>query len=416
MDEDWDDWTTQELCDLRALYEGSPSAFARRLGVDKRTVYRWVSGATRPAERAIIARLDALARELIARKAPWLVDLQGRMLMRRRDALRYLAGGVLLPLPLPGVVPSVPRGVSDRQLDHIEATTTALAGVYDNAAPQGLMAPVMAHLEDASRLLPGVMLPKQRDRLLSLTGDLAVFIAYLALRSDRLGQMDAYLRLAESRAGEARDHVLLAEVFSARGYLYSPTVNGGRQGDPKTAVKLLERASELAVDAPGPVRSRAAARLAEERAVAKDADGSDEAMDRAAYALDDRRGRTMPEAGFLSMKGLYAHWRASRFGGFQGVCDVFLDRPERAVPILQARLGSPLPPVLRAINLTDLGAAQAPQDPLEAAGHLIEAHKLNLDNGHTLGYQRILGARERIDDRAADLAKVRELDAWLRIT
>ncbi|MGH8899588.1 MAG: hypothetical protein ACRDZ4_21810 [Egibacteraceae bacterium] len=415
MDEDWDDWTTQELCDLRALFEGSPSAFARRLGVDKRTVYRWVSGATRPAERAIIARLDALAREFIARKAPWLVDLQGRMLMRRRDALRYLAGGVLLPLP--GVVPPVPRGVSDRQLDHIEATTTALARAYDDAAPQGLIAPVMAHLEEASRLLPGVMLPKQRDRLLSLTGDLAVFIAYLALRSDRFGQMDAYLRLAESRASEARDHVLLAEVFSARGYLYSPTVNGGRQGDPQTAVKLLERASELVVDAPGPVRSRAAARLAEERAVAKDADGSDEAMDRAVYALDDRRGRTMPEAGFLSTKGLYARWHASRFGGFQGVCDVFLDRPERAVPILQARLGRPLPPVLRAINLTDLGAARASQDePEEAAVHLVEAHKLNIDSGHTLGYQRILGARERIDDRAADLAKVRELDAWLRIT
>lgn len=415
MDEIWEDWTTQEFCDLRALYEGSPSAFARRLGVDVRTVYRWVSGATRPVEKTLIARLDALAREIIARKAPWLVDVQGRVLMRRRDALRYLAGGVLLPLP--GMVPPVPRGVSDSQLDHVEVTTTALAGAYDDAAPQGLMAPVMAHLEEASRLLPGVMLPRQRDRLLSLTGDLAVFVAYLALRSDRLGQMDAYLKLAESRAGQAGDRVLLAEVFSARGYLYSPTVNGGRHGDPQVAVKSLERASELAVDAPGPVRSRVAARLAEERAVAKNADGSDEALDHAADALDDRRGRAMPEAGFLSTKGLYAHWHADRIGGFQAVCDVFLDRPERAVPILQARLSSPSPPVHRAINLTDLGAARASQDePVEAAVHLIEAHKLNRDSGNTLGYQRILGARERIDDRAANLPKVRELDAWLRIT
>jgi len=413
MDGCWEGWTTQELCDLRAIYGGSQSAFARRLGVDERTVYRWSSGETRPTGRVVIERLNALAREVIARRAPWLVDTQGRLLMRRRDALRFLAGGVLLPLP--SVVPSVPRGVSDTQLDHIETTTTALAGVYDDAAPQGLMASVMAHLEEASRLLPGVMLPEQRDRLLSLTGDLAVFVAYLALRSDRLGQMDAYLRLAESRASEAGDRILLAEVFSARGYLYSPTVNGGRQGDPQVAVKLLERAGELAVDAAGPVRSRMAARLAEERASAKSADGSDEALARAASAFDERRGHALPQKGFLSTKGLYAHWHADRIHGFQGVCDVFLGRPERAVPILQARLDSPLPPVLQAINLTDLGAAQAPQDPVEAAGHLIEAHKLNLANGHSLGYQRILGARERIDDRAADLPKVRELDAWLRL-
>lgn len=415
MDEGWGSWTTQELRDLRAIYEGSQSAFARRLGVDVRTVQRWASGATRPTEKAIVARLDALARELIARKAPWLVDVQGRVLMNRRAALRYLGGGVLLPLP--GVAPSLPRGVSDTQLDHIETTTTALAGVYDDAAPHALMAPVMAHLEDVSRLLPGVMLPKQRDRLLSLTGDLAVFVAYLALRSNRLDQMDAYLKLAESRAGQAGDRTLLAEIVSAQAYLYSPTVNGGRQGDPQITVKLLERASELAVDAPGLVRSRVAARLAEERAMAKSADGSDEALDRAACALGDRRGHVMRETGFLSTKGLYAHWHADRIHGFQGMCDVFLDRPERAVPTLQARLDSPLPPVLRAINLTDLGAARASQDePVEAAVHLVEAHKLNLASGNTLGYQRILGARERIDDRAADLPEVRELDALLRVT
>ncbi|MGH8901822.1 MAG: helix-turn-helix domain-containing protein [Egibacteraceae bacterium] len=414
MDEGWGSWTTQELCDLRVLHGGSPSAFARWLGVDVRTVQRWSSGKTRPNGKVVIVRLNDLARGLIARKAVWLVDIQGRVLMKRRDALRFLAGGVVLPLP--GIVPSVPRGVSDSQLDHIETTTTALAGAYDAAAPDGLMVPVMAHLEDASRLLPGVMFPKQRDRLLSLTGDLAVFVAYLALRSNRLGQMDAYLTLAESRASEAGDRTLLAEIFSAQGYLYSPTVNGGRWGDPQIAVKLLERASELAVEAPGPVRSRVAARLAEERATAKRADGSDEALDRARGALDDRRGRAMPEAGFLSTKGLYGYWHADRLHGFQGVCDVFLDRPERAVPTLQARLGSPQPPVLRAINLTDLGAALARQDPVEAAGHLIEAHKLNRDSGNALGYQRILGARERIDDRAADLPEVRELDAWLLVT
>lgn len=192
-------------------------------------------------------------------------------------------------------------------------------------------------------------------------------------------------------------------------------MNGGRQGDPETTVALLERANEFAADAPGPVRSRLAARLAEVRAVAKNADGSDEALDRAARALNDRRGRAMPARGFLSTAGLYAHWHADRIHGVQGMCDVFLDRPERAVPTLQARLGSPLPPVLRAINLTDLGAAQAPQDLVEAAGHLVEAHKLNLASGHSLGYQRILGARQRIDDRAADLPAVRQLDAWLRI-
>ncbi|MGH8898356.1 MAG: hypothetical protein ACRDZ4_15380 [Egibacteraceae bacterium] len=188
--------------------------------------------------------------------------------------------------------------------------------------------------------------------------------------------------------------------------MWGASNNGSPYHDPKTAVDLLERATRLAVDAPGWVRSHAAAREAEERAAAEDAYASDEAVDAALRALHDTSGPPMPVAGFFSTAGYYAHWDAG-IDGYQGTCEVLLDRPERAVRTLQARLDGPLPPRVRAINLTDLGAALSQRHPDEAADRLIEAHELNVASGNTLGYRRILGACERL--KGIDTRPVREL-------
>ncbi|MGH8903067.1 MAG: helix-turn-helix domain-containing protein [Egibacteraceae bacterium] len=406
MDEGWETWTRRELCDLRACHGSSRAEFARRVGVDLRTVQRWEAGETRPAEKTVIARLHNLARQIIAKKASWLFDSQGMLLMNRRDALRMLAGGAVVSVP--GVPSVLPRRVSDTQLDGIEATTTALAGAYHRVAPQTLLAPVTAHLEEASRLLQVSMASRQHDRLLSATGDLAAFVARLAFVCDRPGQMEAYLELAQSRAYEAGDHVLLAQICCARANLYSDSPNGSPYHDPKTAGELLEQATNLAVDAPGWVRSHVAAALAEERAAGEDAGGSDEAYDAALLALHDTSGPPMPASGFFSTSGFYAHWGESgQIEGYQGVCAVLLGRSERAGRILQARLDRPLTPRKRATSLADLGAALAQGDPDEAAVTLIEAHELNVASGNTLGYRRILGACEKL--KGVDTPKVREL-------
>lgn len=412
MDEHWEVWITEELCDLRRCHGSSRGEFARRVGVDLRTVQRWEAGDTRPIDKRVLTRLHDLARQLIAKKAPWLIDPQGALLMNRRDALRMLAGGAVLPAP--GVLPATSGRVSDARLDDVEAATTTLASAYHNVAPQTLLAPVMAHLDEASRLLPVSMRSDQRDRLLSLTGDLAAFVARLAFVSDRPGQMDAYLKLAESRAVEAGDHVLLAEVFCAQGSLHLPTVSGGRQDDLKTAVALMERASRLAVNAPGWVRSYVAAELAEARATAKDTGGSDQALDVALMALSDTSGPPMPATGFCSTTGFYAHWgETGQIEGYQGICAVLLERSERAARILQARLKLPLTPRKRATSLVDLGAALSQDHPDEAADHLLEAHELNEASGNTLGYRRILGACERL--KGIDSRAVRELFARLHL-
>ncbi|MGH8908096.1 MAG: helix-turn-helix domain-containing protein [Egibacteraceae bacterium] len=412
MDEDWDDWTTQELCDLQVCYGDSQVEFARRAGVDRRTVQRWTSGQTTPTDRRVIARLNTLARQRIAHKAPWLLDPEGTLLMNRRDALRLLASGAAMTVP--ALLPTLPRTLDDTQLDHIEATTTVLASAYYDVAPHTLLAPVNAHLEEASRLLKVSMRPAQRQRLLSLTGDMAAFVARLAFLCDRPGQMEAFLRLAASRAGEAEDRVLLAEIWCAQGHLYSDSVNGSPYHDPKTAMTLLEHATLLAVDAPGWVRSHIAVRVAEERAAAKDAHGTDAALDTAVRALHDTSGPPMPADGFLSTAGYFAHW-GTGLEGYQGTCEVLLGRPERAVRTLETRLDGPLTPRVRAINLTDLGAARASQgQPEEAAACLTQAHDLNGTSGNTIGYQRILGARQRIDPRCNDLPAVRALDERLR--
>lgn len=47
----------------------------------------------------IVARLHNLALQIIAKKAAWLLDPQGALLMNRRDALRMLASGAVLPMP-----------------------------------------------------------------------------------------------------------------------------------------------------------------------------------------------------------------------------------------------------------------------------------------------------------------------------
>lgn len=397
-------WTTEELRDLRSCHGSSKGEFARLVGVDIRTVQRWDAGDTRPADKRVLARLHNLARQVIAKKAPWLFDPQGALLMERRDVLRLLAGGACLPAP--GVSLAAPRRVSDAQLNHIEATTTALVGVYHDVDPQVLLAPVTAHLDEASRLLRGSMRSEQRDRLLSLTGDLATFAAYLAIFCDRRGQADAYLKLAQSRAGEAGDRRVLAQSFAAQGYLDLPHING-QQGDPENAVALLERADQLAVDAPALVRSFVAALLGEARATAANAGGSDEALDAARCALHRTSGPPMPAAGFCSTAGFYARWDAGRIEGYEGTCALFLDRTERAVRILQATLDSPLTPRGQANSLTDLGAALSKSEPDEAATCLLEAHELNLASGYTLGYQRILGACERL--KGVDSSAVRKL-------
>lgn len=144
--------------------------------------------------------------------------------------------------------------------------------------------------------------------------------------------MDAYLELAQSRAGEAGDHVLLAEICCARGHLYSDSPNGSPYHDPKTAVALLEQANRFAADAPRWVRSHVAARWAEDRATANDAYASDEALDIAISALGDQAGPPMPAAGFYSTAGYYAHWDAGRLTGYEGTCDVLLGRFERPCP------------------------------------------------------------------------------------
>ncbi len=145
-----------------------------------------------------------------------------------------------------------------------------------------------------------------------------------------------------------------------------------------------------------------------------DADGPDEAFDTALRALGDSSGPPVPASGFCSASGWYAHWPVMSLDGYRGVCDVLLNRPERAVPVFQTRLDFPLPPLRRAIILTDLGAAYASQDqPEEAAACLNEAHDLNEASGHSLGFQRILGACEKL--RGVDSPAVRQLFARLHL-
>lgn len=406
-------WSTDEVAQLRSALGLSKASFAGRLKVHRRTAIRWEQGDTAPTNHRVIEALDDLLCETVRELSPLLSPIQVRQ-MHRRDALRLLAAGGGAPAGGVGWLWSdTLRRVDDRTLDHLETVSAGLVGMYTTSPPGVLIGPVAAHLEDATRLLTLAMSPPQRTRLHAGIAEIALLVGNLAHFAHRPAQASAYLQLAEDHAHEAEGHTLLAAALTAQSHLRSTIVSGGRSPSPE-AIRLLAQADALArKHAPAIVQAWTAARLAEEQACAHEAKGAEQAYEHAQGSLERAKGEALPVS--CSTVNYHALLTGEGLDGFRGICDILLDRPERAAAALTSGLAHVSWPRRQAVILTDLGAALMGQDELpEASTRLAQAHTLCVEHEYPMGLQRIYGVRDQFPPGSADLACVQELDERLR--
>lgn len=407
-------WSADEVAQLRSALGLNKVSFAERLEVHRRTARRWEQGDTAATDHRVITALDDLLCETICQVAPWLTPVQVRQ-MQRRDVLRMLGTGALTVLPeLQFRIPNI-TSLSEATLEGLSTTTANLASGFYTVPRTALLVPTVAHFDASSRLLKASMLPNQRQRLQIILADLAAFAAVLYFTCDKHGQARAHFDSAKSYAFEAGNMVMLAQVLASESLLYSTVPNGGQEGDPNTALRLTEEADELARRyAPAIAQTWVSLRLAEERAVAGDAWGTDEALERAENALQKAQDEGPVGSGYFSSAGRYCVWGEEHLAGFRGACEVLLKRPERAMLTLQSALGGDESPHRHAAALTDLGAALLQRkEPKEVTNRLITAHEISCEHSNVMGLQRIYGVRAQFPESFADLACVRELDERL---
>ncbi|MGH8904406.1 MAG: helix-turn-helix domain-containing protein, partial [Egibacteraceae bacterium] len=332
-------WSADEVAQLRSALGLNKLSFADRLRVHRRTVSRWEEGDTAPTDHRIIEALDDLLCETVGELSPLLSPIQVRQ-MHRRDALRLLATGVGAAAPAGGaggLWSDGLRRVDDRTLDHLEAVSAGLVGMYATSSPGVLGGPVAAHLEDATRLLVLAMSPPRRQRLQAGIAEIALLVGNLAHSAHRPAQASGHFQFAERHAREAEDQALLAAALTAQSGLLSTTISGGRSPSPEALVLLVQADALASRHAPAITQAWTAARLAEEQACAHDdANGGAEAFDRAQRALERARLEALPVS--CSTAQYHALLTDEGLDGFRGICDILLGRPERAADALTSAL------------------------------------------------------------------------------
>lgn len=167
-------WTARDVAAFRHCLDLSQEQFGVRVGVSVATVRRCETGGVITSR--VQHRLDALLAQVVAQVAAWFPAGKVKD-MRRRDVLRLVSTGVLLPLggipalPVDGAPPRMGAGT----LDSLEAGITGLASTYHTSSSRVLLAPTVAYLDEAFPLLGVSMLPEQRSRLQAILADIAVF-------------------------------------------------------------------------------------------------------------------------------------------------------------------------------------------------------------------------------------------------
>ncbi len=406
-------WSADEVGQLRSALGLSKVTFAARLAIHRRTARRWEQGDTAAVDHRVIAALDSLLCETVCELAPSLSTIQVRQ-MQRRDVLKLLATGALLPAGGIDFVPfnGVPSSIGANTLSSLEAVSTGLADMYATIPSGALIPPTLGHLEDATRLLQTSMQSQHRSRLHALIAEIALFTGFLNDNAYKPGQSQAHFRLAEDHAAQAGNQALLAQALAAQGCLQSSRSNGGREPS-RDALALLEQADELArCSAPPIIQAWIAGQLALELAINGNASRAEEALERAEHALHAAIGESLPLS--AATADYYLLWSEERLDPFRGSCEKLLNRPERAIAALTSAIEHTKAPRRPAILLAGLGDVMAQnQRPEEACFHLTGALKAGTAHDYTASRRLLFGIRSRFPKEYARFDCVRELDELL---
>jgi hypothetical protein len=339
--------------------------------------------------------------------------------MQRRDLLSLLAAAAATPVGGESLVWSagLPR-ISTAALNGFEDITTVLASKYNTSSPHILLGSVTGHLEGVTAALKNsVMEPNHRQRLESIVADVSLFVGALSMHSGKLAQADAHLELAERMANQAGNMTLLAGTYAQQALLhYYSQAPGGQHDNPKDRIELLEQADQLAGRyAPAIIQMATSAWLAEDKALAKDGYGADQALERSRSALHKAQIEGAVGSGFTSSAGHFSGWDEDRFEGLRGGVEVSLGR-KTAIDTITTSLRFKTQPRWRASGLVDLAIALiAHKQPEETCARLIEAHTIGRSQGSATILHHVFSARAQMPRTWNSLRCVRELDERLRV-
>jgi hypothetical protein len=218
--------------------------------------------------------------------------------------------------------------------------------------------------------------------------------------------------MANKVARQAGNMTLLSQTLAEQALLdYYERSPGTADDDPRPRIGLLEEARALAQRyAPPIVRMVINGWLAEDRAVANDGYGADEALERSQAALEKAKLEGPSETGFCSSAGHYNGWGEGKLERFRGAVEVTLN-PSSALSTIEASLELTTNLRGRAYGLVYLTKALiACKQPQEACDCLAEAHTIGRTYGSVTILHHFLSARGLMPLEWNRLKCVRELD------
>lgn len=402
-------WTLDDVAE--GLHRLAEQTGGSELGVDAHMVGRWERGVRRPAARyvALLCKLfETRADELdLVSDAPPIETKEDTV--RRRQFLQYLAvmsGATVLDWDrVSMLVSGGPGGAADGHLlDDLHGLTRSYARKVETEAPRSLLPALRSHVA----LLGGALEAPQPDgirrRLLSMAGETAALAGWLSHLLENRGDASFWWAYARRLAADAGDSALTAFVLVLNRSQHSTASYGGRFGDSRHAMALLdEAASHLTATAPAHIRAFMHAARAEDHAASGDAAASQRDLDLADGALASAAERH---------DGFFVRWDSSRLAGYRGSCALALRRPQEATTVLEDALSRTSAAMMgqHCAVMTDLAAAYADQREVEHACDLL-LQSLSAASQAGLGeiVQRVGGARLHLEEWRATPA-VRELD------
>ncbi|MCF7547414.1 helix-turn-helix transcriptional regulator [Pseudonocardia sp. WMMC193] len=332
---------------------------------------------------------------------PKLFEVWKEELMRRRVLLKLAtlapAAGIALPASSGGLraTPDLVAGFDD--------LATRYQTLYHSAAPNVLMAPVVAHLGTIRDTLTASATPGLRRKLLAnrarvatLAGRIAFFDLHDPMRAR------GFYNLALESAREAGDHLQAASALGHTAFIPAAELSY------RAALDYLRgAATHIAQQPHGPVSSWLAA-VESEMHTNAGAEG-------AAMAAIDRARAAMSAPGLSAELPWFDFYDSTRLDGFAGYVQLRAGRSTDSLRTLEGALGR-LPPEAvkqRAVFLCDLATAhlhngdldQACRTAADAADHLHRA-------GYATGSDRLREFRAAVQPWNASPA-VRALDDQL---
>jgi len=437
-------WLAAQIRALRAALGLSRAAFARKLGVDEKTVARWEDGIQSPTRIHVLEALDRLERNLtpaqrrrfaqelpadqrmpcdeVLLSDPVLVCphcaadmLKGNgATMRRRDILELfaelLAGGAAAGLGTRSRPASASEPVTASLVAAREQIMRGFAAAYIVGDAGDLLPAVAGFADGLAPLLRRVPTYDLGLRLATVLVDAHGMAGSLASHVGHPVLTQRHLAQASHVADASRDPVLRARAWALEvKHLYSPLLDG--RGDARAAVAKLGRARALARHADGHTRAWLSISFVEEAADFGDVGLCEATLEAAQRALDTAIGH---DGGFFSPQARLGRL-ALYLARVQGRLASLARRTDEAERFLSDELAGAVDARRRVSTLCALGTVRIEGDDPEGTCAVLDSAIDNaLTQGCTGKVARIQAVRLRMPPAWNGLDCVVDLDERLR--